>query len=80
MSEKIKVESSNLEFVEYIEDKKELRVWFLAEKNVVYVYAGVPQEVYDAFINVPAKVNSIGGFFIDHIKNKYQFRKEMEGE
>ena len=71
MSEKIKVKSSNLEFVEYIADKKELRIWFLNDRNAVYAYADVSQEVYDELI----KASSIGGFFKDHIKFKYRFNK-----
>ncbi len=76
MSEKIKVESSNLEFVEYIADKKELRIWFLNEKDVIYAYANVTQKIYDELINA----SSIGGFFTKHIKYKFQFRKEMESQ
>ncbi len=66
---KIKVESSNLEFVEYIADKKELRIWFLKEKNVTYTYLGVEPKMYDGMIGA----RSIGGFFAEHIKNKYKF-------
>ena len=75
MVEKIKVKSSNLEFVEYIADKKELRIWFLNEKDVIYAYADVTQKIYDELINA----SSIGGFFTEHIKYKFQFKKEMDG-
>ncbi len=68
MSKKIKVESSNLEFVEYIADTKELRIWFLKEKNVMYTYAHVPAELYTDLINA----ESIGKFFRIHIKHKYK--------
>ncbi len=75
MSKKIKVNSSNLEFVEYIADRKELRIWFLSEKNIVYAYADVTEKVYDELI----KASSVGGFFTEYIKYKYQFKKIEEG-
>lgn len=71
MSKKIKVNSSNLEFVEYIADKKELRIWFLNEKNVIYAYADVSQMIYDELIGA----SSMGGYFTDYIKYKYKFTK-----
>ncbi|KKM14957.1 hypothetical protein LCGC14_1700930 [marine sediment metagenome] len=74
MTKKIKVNSSNLEFVEYIADRKELRIWFLNEKDVIYAYADVTQKIYDELINS----SSIGGFFTEHIKYKFQFNKIVD--
>ncbi|MGD9846204.1 MAG: KTSC domain-containing protein [Variibacter sp.] len=38
----------------------------------VYVYAGVPRPVYDAFRAAPSK----GRFFNAHIRNVYRYREQ----
>ncbi|HEA46454.1 MAG TPA: KTSC domain-containing protein [Candidatus Pacearchaeota archaeon] len=72
MTKKIKVNSSNLEFVEYIADRKELRIWFLNEKNIIYAYANITQKIYDELI----KASSVGGFFNHYIRYQYKFKRK----
>ena len=74
MSRKIKVNSSNLEFVQYIADRSELRLWFLNEKNVIYAYSDVSEKIYSELI----AASSVGGYFADHIKYKYEFKKTRD--
>ena len=69
---KIKVESSNLEFVSYAEDKEELSVWFKSRKaKECYIYKNVSVVTFSELM----KSESKGKYFIANIKGN-EFRKE----
>lgn len=60
--------SSMISEVQYDSDKKLLTLNFNGPK---YEYKEVPAQVYTDLINA----ESIGKYFIAHIKNKYEFEK-----
>ncbi len=69
---RIEVKSSNLEFVNYDENKEELTVWFKRRKEEEhYIYSNVSVIVFAELI----KASSIGKFFIKNIKGN-TFRVE----
>ena len=63
------VDSSNIESIGYDEDAQELHVQFLS--TGLYVYSGVPREVFDGFMNASSK----GSFLNREIKAVYHFEK-----
>jgi len=65
----IPISSSNISAVQYDEQQQTLQVKFI--NDTIYQYAGVPAEVYKAFMGAPSK----GRFFADMIKRTYQFTK-----
>lgn len=72
------VDSSNINYIEYDEDKVVMRVEF--KGGTLYEYSGVPKSVYNDIIN--AKLinkdgeQSVGGTFCKLVKNKnYPYRK-----
>lgn len=69
VSSMIPVSSSNIAGVLYNEQQRTLQVKFT--NDTIYVYSGVPAEVYRALMGSPSK----GKFFADMIKRHYQFTK-----
>lgn len=65
----IDVVSSNLSQVGYEEENQTLKVVF--KNGDLYHYFGVPKEVFELML----KSESIGKFFNQHVKNKYQYGK-----
>ena len=62
---RIKVESSNLEYVSYNEAKQELTVWFKNRKaEEHYIYSNVGPVAFNNLINAESK----GKYFISKIK------------
>ena len=53
----------------YSEATRELRITFLSGR--VYVYAGVPKAIYEAYCAAPSK----GTFFNVAIRGRYRFRE-----
>lgn len=75
--EMIPVASSLLKSVGYDPEKKELHVEFYKRgiQGGIYVYRGIPQKIYDAMM----EDSSAGGYFIQNIKGKFEFSKELNG-
>jgi len=65
------VQSSNVEQVGYDEPNQELHVKFL-NNNIVYIYIGVPEYVFDEFLAADSK----GRYLHQNIKSRFDFRKE----
>lgn len=57
------VNSSAMSRIEW--DNGTLSIWFSGSGR--YDYYGVPESVYNAFLAAPSK----GGFYNDHIKDRY---------
>lgn len=69
---RIKVESSNLDFVYYDEKEEELIIWFKNRvREVHYVYSKVPVTVFGELM----KAESKGKFFQKEIRNKFDVEK-----
>ncbi len=69
---RIKVESSNLEYVSYNESKEELSIWFKSRKaEEYYVYSKFPVTVFSELIDSKSK----GVFFQKSIRNIYDVDK-----
>lgn len=64
------VNSSNVEQIGYDEDLSELHVKFL-NGPTIYVYMGVPQQVYEDLLNAPSK----GSFLHVNVYENYPFEK-----
>lgn len=58
-------DSSAIRRIDY--EAGELSVWFTSGEH--YVYFGVPEKVYEAFLAADSK----GGFFAEHIRPRYRF-------
>lgn len=69
--ELLPVESSNIAKVGYDEPTKTLGIQFHSGKT--YTYRPVTQALYNKLINAP----SIGGYFIQHIKNNKEIDYEQ---
>ncbi len=70
MLDMIYVDSSNVEAIGYEDSAMELYVQFVG--GALYVYHGVPREVYDDLMAAPSK----GSFLNRIIKGVYQFTKQ----
>lgn len=62
----LRVRSSAIKAVGYDPDTKRMHIQF-TNNSVVYTYCGVPQEVYDSFI----QANSMGTFYKRRIEGRY---------
>lgn len=69
MKTKQSVVSSQLKEVEYDTETSLLTVTFMQGRR--YEYKDVPADVFRGLI----EADSIGSYFINHIKNKYQFKQ-----
>jgi hypothetical protein len=67
MMELIQVVSSNLQAIAYAQ--KTLYVQF--KSGDTYLYEGVPYDYFDSM----QKVESVGKFFCQYIRNKFPFKK-----
>jgi KTSC domain len=65
----VKVNSSNIDEVEYIPSTKTLQIRF--KNGSLYNYFDVPEEVFEEFI----KSESAGKYFQAHVKSAFQFSK-----
>lgn len=63
-------DSSAISNIDYDEDSQELSVT-MVDDGRSYVYAGVPKEIYDAFISASSK----GRYFNDTIQPDYGIRR-----
>ena len=70
-SELTKVDSTLISEVGYDAKTQELSVVF-KKTGGRYVYSGVPQETY----NLMMAAESLGGYFLKHVKPKFPFRQE----
>ena len=69
MPERVQVQSSNLDWIEYDSGTEQLTIGF---KNAsVYRYDHVPAGVYDGLLRTASQ----GGYFSSHIKTAYHFVK-----
>lgn len=62
--------SSNLDGCDYADDTRELTIAF--KSGSVYVYSGVPREVYEGLTGAI----SPGRYFQSSIKDAYSYRRE----
>jgi hypothetical protein len=62
------VTSSQMKYVYYNTETKEMVITFNNDKK--YCYSEVPDEVYEALINA----ESIGSYFIKNVKTKYKYQ------
>ncbi|RIE16716.1 KTSC domain-containing protein [Candidatus Cryosericum septentrionale] len=69
MSERVRVQSSNLDWVEYDSETEQLTIGF--KDASVYRYDHVPAAIYDGLL----RAASHGGYFSSHIKTVYHFAK-----
>jgi len=65
----MKVQSSNIDTVDYSESENVLTISFL--NGSVYKFFEVPQSIFNELINAP----SVGGFFNKNIKNIFNYKK-----
>lgn len=63
------VSSSNVKSVGYDTDSETLEIEF--HSGGIYQYLGVPEYIYNSLINA----SSIGGYFDEHIKDRFRFNK-----
>ncbi|MCP4603486.1 MAG: KTSC domain-containing protein [Proteobacteria bacterium] len=70
MPEMTFVDSSNIEALGYDVDTQELHVQFVS--SGLYIYSGVPREIFDELMNAPSK----GSFLNREVKGIYQFVKQ----
>ena len=71
-SGRVKVVSSNIDFLSYSEQKAELSVWFKSRKNEEhYIYSNVSVITFGELMEAESK----GGYFSKKIKGN-QFKKE----
>jgi KTSC domain-containing protein len=61
------VVSSNIQGIGYTPEDSKLHVEFKGGSR--YTYSGVPEDVYEDFLNAPSK----GIFFADTIKDSYPY-------
>ncbi len=72
VKERIKVESSNLEYVSYNQEKQELTVYFKNRKaEEHYIYSKVPVTVFGELMQAESK----GKYFQKSIRNVFQVEK-----
>ena len=64
------VESTAIQRIAYEAKSAILSVWFV-ETEGRYDYYDVPESVYEAFLGASSK----GGFFNDHVKDRYRFTR-----
>lgn len=62
-------DSTNIRKIGYNPDGPTLRVFFVS--GGVYDYDGVPERVFQEFLNSPSK----GRYFLAHVKGRYQTHK-----
>ena len=67
----ISVDSTLISEVGYDADLEKLTVIF-KKSGGKYIYSGVPQETY----NLMMAAESLGGYFLKHVKPKFPFRQE----
>lgn len=60
------VNSSAIRQIEYEPRSRQMQVWF-TESGGPYIYLGVPESVYLAFLAAPSK----GTFFSEHVRDVY---------
>jgi len=60
------VNSTAIQHIDYNPATQTLYITFKGGRE--YPFCGVPQSVYQAFLNAPSK----GEFYNDHIKDRYQ--------
>lgn len=70
MPELIFVDSSNIEAIGYDDTTQDLHVRFLS--GALYVYHGVPRNVFDELMLAPSK----GSYLNRQVKNVYQWAKQ----
>lgn len=63
------VQSSLLSSFGYDEEEHKLQVTF--NKGGTYVYSDVPEDVYESM----KEADSVGKYFLAHIKDRYDFEK-----
>lgn len=61
----IPVSSSAISHIGYDKDTKQMKITFI--KSGTYGYCGVPEDVFDAFLNA----SSIGVYHAKYIRDKY---------
>ena len=66
--EMIHVKSSAISYIGYDSSTKQMKITFKQSKT--YDYCGVPQNIFDAFLNAP----SIGIYYDRYVKDKYNCR------
>ena len=72
INNRIPVESSNIDFVSYNEEKAELSVWFKNRQNEVhYIYSKVPVTVFGELM----EATSHGKYFQSKIRNVFSVEK-----
>lgn len=65
-----KVQSSNIDFINYNEPSKTLYIKFVS--GSIYMYYGIPKNLWDRFKTAPSK----GKFFFRNIRSKpFKFKK-----
>lgn len=69
MCNMIKLNSSNIDSVEYNKENSVLSILFVG--GGLYNYSGIPASVFQSLINAPSK----GKFFHQHIKDIYPTHK-----
>jgi len=70
MAKLSQVESSLIDAIGYDTETQELTVKF--KRGGVFAYEEVPKDTFQAFLNA----ESIGRYFLAHIKHKFNYRKE----
>lgn len=71
-AKRVKVESSNIDFVFFNESKEELTVWFIGRKgDANYVYSGVSVITFDEFMKAESKGKYLNKYLKSHsfVKN-----------
>lgn len=66
------VESSNLAGIGYNRGARVLEIEF--RSGGIYRYREVPAEIYEGLLNAESK----GGYFVRHIRGRYEFRRMNE--
>ena len=66
----IKVISSNITHIGYSIDKKILRIVF--NSGGTYTYTNISKEIYKELLSS----KSVGKYFHQHIKGKYEYKKQ----
>lgn len=66
----MKVKSSNIGSIDYDPQENLLHITFNSGRT--YQYYNVPADIHEKLLSAP----SIGGYFNDHIKNRYHYREE----
>lgn len=66
---RIPVDSSSLSSVNYHPSLQMLEVEF--QSGSIYVYFGVPAAIYKALL----RAESMGRYFIQHVRNAYRFQR-----